>query len=338
MHSYSRLIRRRIRCSSSIFCQQECVYQLPTTIRYGSSAADCSSKRNGNVNNPKNSNRVSIRIDTSNGICHVQLDRPNKLNAFDLAMFEAIAETVCNLKNDRSIRAIILSGRGRAFSTGLDVKAILQDRNPMSIIERLLKRNSRPFSAFLDDDDTKSSNITSNLAQDVSLMWRELNVPVIAVLQGMCYGAGLQVALGADFRYSTPDCQLSIMEGKWGLIPDMGASIFLRELVRIDVAKELTMTGRIISGREAANLGLVTHVCEDPMKEADLLAEQLVKSSPDAIAATKQLFQATWTASSDEECLLFETRFQQKLLLSWNQLAASGRSSVGWNFPYIKRK
>ena len=145
MHFYSRLIRRRIRCSSSIFCRQECIYRLPTTIRCSSSAADYSSKRNGDVNNSKNSNRVSVGIDTSTGICHVQLDRPNKLNAFDLAMFEAIAETACNLKNDRSIRAIILSGRGRAFSTGLDVKAILHDRNPMNIIERLLKRHSRPF-------------------------------------------------------------------------------------------------------------------------------------------------------------------------------------------------
>ena len=154
----------------------------------------------------------------------------------------------------------------------------------------------------------------------------------------MCFGAGLQVALGADFRYTTPDCQLSIMESKWGLIPDMGASVFLRELVRIDIAKELAMTGRIISGEEAANLGLVTRVCEDPMKDANSFAKELVKRSPDAIAAGKQLFQSTWTAASDEESLRLETKLQRKLLVSWNQLAASGRSAVGWEFPYIKRK
>jgi len=337
---HSRLIRKRIGYTSSSFCPQARICQLPT-INCGSLAASYSSKRNGDVNNPKSTDRVSIKIDASTGICHVQLNRPSKLNAFDLAMFEALAETAHNLKKDRSIRAIILSGRGRTFSTGLDVKAILKERNPMKIIQRLLERRSRTFHAFPDDDDeddTNSSSITSNLAQDVSIMWRELNMPVIAVLQGMCYGAGLQVALGADFRYSTPDCQLSIMEGKWGLLPDMGASIFLRELVRIDVAKELTMTGRIVSGKEASNLGLVTRVCEDPMKEADLFAEQLIKNSPDAIAAAKQLFQGTWAATSDEESLLLETRLQKKLLVSWNQLAASGRSTVGWNFPYIKRK
>ena len=349
MLSYSRLIRRRIRCSSSMFCTQEhSICQLPTVHHRGSSAARYSSSHSdSNVNNnPKTTDRVSFEIDESTGICRVQLNRPNKLNAFDLAMFEAVAETASNLKKDRSIRAVVLSGRGRAFSTGLDVKSVLKDGNPLKMIEQLLERRSRPYSAFPDDENDdddddankNSGNITSNLAQDVSILWRELDVPVIAVLQGLCYGAGLQVALGADFRYSTPDCQLSIMEGKWGLVPDMGASILLRDLVRIDVAKELTMTGRIVSGTEAADLGLVTHVCEDPMKEAGLFAEELVKRSPDAIAAAKQLFQATWTSASVNESLLLETKHQRKLLVSWNQLASSGRSTTGWEIPYIKRK
>jgi enoyl-CoA hydratase/carnithine racemase len=161
-------------------------------------------------------------------------------------------------------------------------------------------------------------------------------VPVIAVLQGMCFGAGLQIALGADMRYATPDCKLSIMEVKWGLIPDMGAAIALRELVRIDVAKELTMTGRILTGEEAAALGLVTKTCEDPLKHAEELVNELVKRSPDAIASTKELYQRTWMAS-EKECLEFETEIQNKLLPSWNQLAASGRA-FGWELPYFKRK
>jgi len=336
------LIRRRIKCPSSIFCQQERSCQF-RTIRYDSSARSYSSTENSDDNDRKESDRVSIDIDTSTGVCHVRLNRPNKLNSFDLDMFEAVAKTACNLKKDRSIRAIILSGRGKAFSTGLDL-SILKDGNPMKTIQRLLERQSRPLPLLPHDDsdkqehDTNGRIITSNLAQDVSILWRELNVPVIAVLQGMCYGAGLQVALGADFRYSTPDCKLSIMEGKWGLVPDMGASILLRELVRIDVAKELTMTGRIISGSEAADLGLVTHVSEDPMKAANLFAEQLIERSPDAIAAAKQLFQSTWAAASDEESLLLETKLQRNLLASWNQLAASGRATVGWDFPYVKRK
>lgn len=106
---------------------------------------------------------------------------------------------------------------------------------------------------------------------------RQMPVPVIACLHGMCFGGGLQVALGADFRFSTPDCKLSIMESRWGLIPDMGASVALRELIKIDVAKELTMTGRIISGIEAENIGLVTRCVDDPMDEAMKVAKEIIE-------------------------------------------------------------
>jgi len=278
-------------------------------------------------------NRVTTTIDGSTGICRVQLNRPNKLNSLDLKMFYDIAETVSSLKNDKLIRAVILSGNGLAFCTGLDIKAVLKGGNPQKQIQKLLKRRSRSSNDVNDE-----LVIESNLAQDVSILWRELNVPVIAVLHGMCYGAGLQIALGADFRFATPDCKLSIMEGKWGLIPDMGASILLKELVRIDVAKELTMTGRIISGTEANELGLVTRVCETPMIEAETFALELAERSPDAVAAAKQLFQKTWSAVSDNDSLRLESILQKKLLITWNQLAASGRSALGWGFPYFKRK
>jgi enoyl-CoA hydratase/carnithine racemase len=277
--------------------------------------------------------RVTVAIDGT-GICRVELNRPNKLNSLDLKMFDDIAETVSSLKSDRSIRAVILSGQGRAFCTGLDVKAVMKGGNPQIQIDKLLERKPRPSNDNYDD----KTIVESNLAQDVSILWRELDAPVIAVLHGMCYGAGLQIALGADFRYATPDCKLSIMEGKWGLIPDMGISVFLRELVRIDVAKELTMTGRIISGTEANKLGLVTRVCEDPMKDAEIFALELVERSPDAIAAAKQLFQRTWTAVSEDESLRLESKLQRRLLKSWNQLTAAGRSALGWEFPYRNRK
>lgn len=222
--------------------------------------------------------------------------------------------------------------------------------NPHKITKNLLKRPS--------GYGVKGNEI-GNLAQDVSYLWRELPVPVIAVLQGMlfgmqklkfnvqligcpflksgmCFGAGLQIALGADMRYATPNCKLSIMESKWGLIPDMGASIALRELIRIDVAKELTMTGRIMTGEEAAALGLVTATYEDPLKHAEDVANDLVKKSPDAIACAKELYQRTWMAS-EKQCLEVETELQNKLLPSWNQMAASGRA-FGWEVPYFKRK
>jgi enoyl-CoA hydratase/carnithine racemase len=276
--------------------------------------------------NSTSQERVITTVD-SNGIAHVQLNRPDKLNACDLAMFEAVAETASHLRQDRAIRAVILSGQGRAFCTGLDVKAVMKQGNPKTQINRLLERPSG----------YGAPDGIGNLAQDVSILWREVPAPVIAVLHGMCYGAGFQIALGADFRYATPDCKMSIMEAKWGLIPDMGASILLKELVRIDVAKELTMTAKILTGEEAHELGLVTHVYNDPLQEAQQFAKSLLEKSPDAIAAAKELYQSTWTAT-ERESLEIETKLQEKLLISWNQLAASGRSAFGVNLPYSKRK
>ena len=128
------------------------------------------------------------------------------------------------------------------------------------------------------------------------------------------------------------------MESKYGLVPDMGASITLRDVVRLDMAKELTFTGRIIDGKQAQSYGLVTHCCEDPLTHAESLANEIVQRSPDAVASAKRLYQASWSqTSSEKECLQMETGLQARLLASWNQLAASGRA-FGWGIPYFKRK
>lgn len=308
--------------------------------------ARCLSSSSASSSDKKES-RVETSIDTSTGIAHVQWNRPHKLNAVDLPMFEAMAATAADLRTDRSLRAVIMSGKGRAFCTGLDVKSALSKFPQSKTIERLLERPSG-YGGY---------NGIGNLAQDVSVLWRELPVPVIAILHGMCFGAGMQIALGADFRLASPDCKLSIMETKWGLIPDMGISITLRELVRMDVAKELTMTGRIITAQEASSLGLVTRVIteispgnkddDDENKKKELnpllwkaaedLAKELIQRSPDALASAKELYHRTWLEPSDETCLKIETELQEKLLISWNQLAASGRA-FGWNVPYSNRK
>jgi len=273
------------------------------------------------------------------GIQNVVLSRPSKMNALDMSMFESIAAAAAQLRDDPSVRAIILSGEGRAFCTGLDVKSVANPlkeggggcHNPLRNIERLLERPSgygRPYPG--------GTTSLGNLAQDVGYLWRDLPVPVIASLHGMCFGGGMQIALGADMRFATPDCRLSIMEAKWGLIPDMSASVTLRELVRIDVAKELTMTGRTITGEEAAELGLVTRCVEDPMEESIKVAKEIVARSPDSVAATKRLYQETWVAP-EEHCLKEETIIQRQLLASYNQLAASGRN-FGVKIPYADRK
>lgn len=264
--------------------------------------------------------RVKI-IRLKQGIAHVQLSRPDKLNSLDVPMFEAIADAAARLRKESKLRAVIISGEGRAFCTGLDAKSVAIS-GPSKALKALLERPS----AY------GGNNGLGNLAQDVCYLWRQIPVPVIAAIHGMCFGGGLQIALGADMRYSTPDCKLSIMESRWGLIPDMGASVTLRELVRIDVAKELTMTGRIISGMEAERIGLVTRCVEDPMEEALKVAKEIATRSPDSVASTKELFQTTWVAD-EENCLKKETDLQMKLIGTWNQIAASGRQ-FGVNLPY----
>ena len=269
--------------------------------------------------------RVVTTLDSATGIATVELNRPDKLNALDLRMFHAIRDAAVALRDNRSVRAVILQGRGRAFCTGLDVASFGRDAtNPLTAMRQLLERSD--------------ANNVANLAQDVAYAWRTLPVPVICAVHGTCFGGGLQIALGADLRLVTADCKLSVMEAKWGLIPDMSASVTLRELVSIDVAKELTWTGKIVSGEEAARLGLCTRVVPDPAAEARALAEQIIRGSPDATSAAKEMFHKTWAAPSASYCLRVETELQERLLLGWNQMAAASRSALGWKVPYFQRQ
>jgi enoyl-CoA hydratase/carnithine racemase len=161
-----------------------------------------------------------------------------------------------------------------------------------------------------------------NLFQVWSMGFRELGVPVIAAIHGNCFGAGIQLALGADLRIATPDARLSIMEARLGLVPDMGGPTLLRELVRLDIAKELTMTGRIVSGREALALGLVTHVSDDPIAHAREIAREIAIRSPDAVAAGKFLLQRAWTAG-ENAALAHERSYQRRVIGRPNQRAAA---------------
>lgn len=262
-------------------------------------------------------NRVSIQI--KDQVAFVCLNRPKKLNALDMAMFDAIIKAAKQLKKDKNIRAVILSGEGDAFCSGLDVKSMFS--NPLAAIKLLVKPGTK----------------ISNQAQDVSYLWRDLPVPVIAVTHGKCWGGGFQIALGADFRYSTPDCEFSIMEARWGLIPDMGGTITLRELARIDIVKELAMTARIFNGEEAKSFGLVTHVHSDPMTEAIKFTNEIKKRSPDAVASTKMLFNKTWL-NTIKQALNWETKLQRKLIGRFNQRAAIAQGSGKTDAPEFKQR
>ncbi len=208
--------------------------------------------------------------DIDGPVAYVTLNRPDKLNGVDLTTIDELIETAEALRSNREIRAVVLQGRGRSFCAGLDFGAAFADK----------KKVARFFFA---------GPRTVNRFQRVNQVWRELPVPVIAVVQGHCYGAGLQLASCADFRFTTPDATWSILEAKWGLVPDMAGTVPFSELLPADVAMRLAMTGEQISGERAAELGLATEVSDDPLKAALALVDQIVERSPDSVAATKRL-------------------------------------------------
>jgi len=248
------------------------------------------------------SDRVRITKD-ERGVARVELARPDKLNALDFPMFEGILEAGRGLGKDPSLRCVVLSGQGRGFSAGLDVASFMAAGD---LGDKLLER---------------SPGSPANAAQEVAHVWTELPVPVIAAVHGVCFGGGLQIALGADIRIVAPDARLSVMEIKWGLVPDRSGTQTLRHLVRLDVAKELAFTGRVVSGEEACALGLATRVAPDPLEAALALAETIAGKSPDAIRACKRLFNQSVRLDLAEGFKL-ETDLQLGLLGKLNQIEA----------------
>jgi enoyl-CoA hydratase/carnithine racemase len=252
------------------------------------------------------SDRVVVSIE--GGVADVRLNRPEKLNALDGAMFDALAKTGHALAQDRSLRCVVLSGEGRAFCAGLDFTSF----------QAMAGRGEEGGLRLLGERDGSSP---ANLAQRAAWTWTELPVPVIAALHGVVFGGGLQIALGADVRFTAPDARLSIMEIKWGLIPDMSGTQTLRRLGRLDVLKELVFTGRVVSGSEAVELGLATHVTATPREAALEMAREIAGKSPDAIRAAKQLFNTSGLVSV-EEGLRLEEKLQRSLLGGSNQIEA----------------
>ncbi len=214
----------------------------------------------------------------ADGIATVRLNRPDKLNALTLDTLEALVATGQALAADRTLRAVILTGEGRSFCAGLDFGTVLRDKP--GIVRAFAPRPWRGTNTF----------------QEASWVWRRLPVPVLAAIHGHCFGGGVQIALGADYRFTTPDAQWSVLEVKWGLIPDMSGIQSLSQQVGLDHAKRLTMTGEVITGERAVEIGLASEVADDPYAAALALAERLTTRSPDSVAATKRLFERTWNA------------------------------------------
>ena len=226
-----------------------------------------------------------VRIDIADGVAHVRLNRPDKVNALDGAMFAAIAEAGETVAADRAVRAVVLSGAGRGFCAGLDFGSF----QAMASGPAESTSSSEPGGGGNLGAIGETSGRITHLGQQVAHVWQEVPVPVIAAVHGVALGGGCQIALGADLRIVAPDVRMSILEIKWGLIPDMTGTWTLPRLVGLDVAKELTFTGRMVGGEEAVRLGLATRVAEDPVAAAQELAAEIASKSPDAVRAAKRL-------------------------------------------------
>ena len=232
--------------------------------------------------------RVTIAVDE--GVADVRLNRPDKMNALDPAMFEGIAAAIAELDAMKGLRAVVLSGEGRAFCAGLD----------------MMSMTSGGASAGKDLRDRTHGR--ANIFQHVAWGWRELKVPVIAAVHGIAFGGGFQIMSGADIRIVRPDTRLSIMEMKWGLVPDMAGVALWRTLVRDDVLRELTYTAREFTGGDAVRLGFATRTAEDPHGEAMALAREIAARNPDAVRAAKRLYNAY---SNDADALLMAESIEQ---------------------------
>ncbi|MEM7275712.1 MAG: crotonase/enoyl-CoA hydratase family protein [Actinomycetota bacterium] len=219
-----------------------------------------------------------IHIERHGGVADVRLNRPDKMNALDQAMFGALIDTADELAADQTLRSVVLSGEGRSFCAGLDFSSFQGMAGDDGTTERA---DSLP--------PVPEGRITHR-GQQAVYGWTELPVPVIAAVHGHALGGGIQLALGADIRIVHPEAKLSVLEIRWGLVPDMTGTQALVNLVGLDVAKELTFTGRMVSGEEAVALGLCTRLAEDPHAEAMALATEIAGKSPEAVRGAKRLF------------------------------------------------
>jgi enoyl-CoA hydratase/carnithine racemase len=252
--------------------------------------------------------RVSISV--SDGIADVRLVRADKMNALDAAMFEALVAATERLAHEKGVRAVVLSGEGRAFCAGLD----------MGRFAAMKENGGNGIAGGGKRDLSVRTHGLANFPQQAVWGWRQLPVPVIAAIHGVAFGGGFQLALGADIRLLAPDARMSIMEIKWGLVPDMAGTPILASLARDDILRELTYTGRIFSAQEALSYGLATRITDNPRAAAFELAREIAGKSPDAIRAAKRMLN---NLSVDPgPALLAESIEQQKLLGSPNQTEA----------------
>ncbi len=243
-----------------------------------------------------------VLMSTEEGVCHVRLNRPNKMNALDPAMFEGITSALDDLAGDTSIRAIVLSGEGNAFCAGLDLGSFgLSDDAPADLVPR--------------------THGKANGVQHLGWGWRQLPVPVITAVHGVCLGGGMQLMAGSDIKIIHPETRCAVMEMRWGLVPDMSGYPLWRGNVRDDILRRLVYTNEMFSGAKAQEFGFATEVNEEPLSRALSLAHEIASKNPEAIRAAKRISNSMGDAT-DAELLLAESVEQTEIIYKPNQLEA----------------
>lgn len=263
--------------------------------------------------------RVQVR---ENGVAVVTLVRGDKMNALDAAMFQALQDAILQLGSVPGLRVVVIHGEGKAFCAGLDMGRFAgmaqASEGAAAAEDRLLPRRHGP----------------SNGPQFVAMGWRSLPVPVIAAVHGVAFGGGLQLALGADVRLLAPGTRMSVMELKWGLVPDMGGMALMRGLVRDDHARELVYTARIVDAEEAVALGLATRLCSNPLQAAMELAETIALRSPKAVRAAKRLMnQSSQSLDDSAAALLMAESVEQSQLIGSAEQAEAVRANLEQRAP-----
>ncbi len=246
--------------------------------------------------------RVTLTLG-DDGVAQVRLDRPDKMNALDPAMFDALIATGEELRTMKGLRAVVLAGEGRSFCAGLDLGSFAAS-------------GSEPTRNL-----AERTHGNANRAQEAAMTWRKCPVPVIAAVHGVCFGGGLQIASGADIRVVHPEARMAVMEMRWGLVPDMGGYALWRGLVRADVLRDLVYSNREFSGAEALELGLATFVESDPLARAQAIAGEIASRNPEAVRAAKRLFDVMDDEGTDA-ILLAESRQQDGVIRKPNQVEA----------------
>jgi len=243
-----------------------------------------------------------VTISVVDGIADVKMNRADKRNALDNAMFTSLNAAGEYLKKLDGLRVVVLSGDGASFCAGLDFSSFAQ------MAEAGAKANAADNKADNKAGEKPDMNAgvmvdgrITHMAQQVCWVWQEVPVPVIAAVHGHALGGGIQIALGADIRIVHPDTQLSVREVHWGLIPDMTGTLMLSRLVRPDIVKNLVFTARVFSGHEAHEMGIATQLSQDVHADAMTMAREIAGRSPEAVRGAKKLINLLANSGAAEQ-------------------------------------